>query len=75
MITREKKKKFCGKKCGPNQGFFSRKKSSKTLKKKVYEKKKNPFLLICADMIFKIVCRIFLGLNGLEIFLKNSFSQ
>ena len=56
MITLEKKCKiyfFCGKNQGPNQWFCSDKKSKQNKKN---PKKKKILQLICADMVFKMVC-------------------
>ena len=53
---------FCGKKWGPNQWFCSREKSSKSLKKNLFEKK--IFQHVCAYITFKTVCRNFLKINA-----------
>ena len=61
---------FCGNKWGPNQWFCSHGESSKFLKKNFFWKKKL-FQLICADMIFKIMCGNFYWINwSLDIFVS-----
>ena len=46
---------LCGKKQGPNQWFCSDKKSKQN-KKNSKKKKKKILQLICADIVFKMVC-------------------